>query len=142
MARGHARDDDEEGGDEEKFRLDKWLWAARFFKTRALAAEAIAGGKIEVNGDKPKRAKPLKVGDELRIRLGPYLHHVFVRELSARRGPAETARTLYEETPESIAARELHASRLKAAPPAFFYEKGRPTKKDRRDLRRLRGGDE
>jgi ribosome-associated heat shock protein Hsp15 len=140
MARHQQQHEEED--DAEPVRLDKWLWAARFFKTRGLAVEAIEGGKIEVNGDKPKRAKPIKVGDELRIRLGPYLHHVFVRDLSGRRGPAETARTLYEETAESIEARELHATRLKMAPPAFSYEKGRPSKKDRRDLRRLRGSDD
>jgi ribosome-associated heat shock protein Hsp15 len=128
--------------DSEKFRLDKWLWAARFYKTRALAAEAIAGGKVEVNGDKVKRAKPLKVGDQVRLRLGPYEHHLVVRALSARRGPASEARGLYEETAESRAARELLSERLKSAPPAFFDEKGRPTKKDRRDIVRHRRDDE
>lgn len=122
----------------EPTRLDKWLWAARFFKTRGLAAEAIAGGKIDVNGDKPKRAKPLKVGDELRIRLGPYLHHIIVRQLSDRRGSAQIAQQLYEETAEGRAAREQHAERLKSAPPQFFFEKGRPTKKDRRELEEFR----
>jgi ribosome-associated heat shock protein Hsp15 len=124
--------------DSEKFRLDKWLWAARFYKTRALAADAIAGGKVEVNGEKVKRAKPLKVGDQVRLRLGPYEHHLVVRALSARRGPASEAQGLYEETAESRAARELLSDRLKSAPPAFFYEKGRPTKKDRRDIVRHR----
>jgi ribosome-associated heat shock protein Hsp15 len=123
------------------FRLDKWLWAARFFKTRAIAAEAIASGKVEVNGDRPKRGKAVKVGDLLRVRLGPYEHHVVVRELSARRGPASVAQTLYEETPESRQARELLAERLKAAPPPLFTEKGRPSKKERRDLRRLKDGE-
>ena len=132
MTRGHGDADEAE-----RFRLDKWLWAARFFKTRALAAEAVAGGKVEVNGEKPKRAKPLKVGDAVRIRLGPHEHHLVVRALSARRGPAAQAAELYAETAESRAARELLAERLRSAPPAIFYEKGRPTKKDRRDLRRL-----
>src|SRR5437764_14974830 len=81
-----------------KVRLDKWLWAARFFKTRALAATAIETGKVEVNGERAKRAKLLQVGDSLRIRLGPYYHVVTVRGLSEHRGPASIAATLYEET--------------------------------------------
>lgn len=137
MAR-RAADDDHEP-DEEKFRLDKWLWAARFFKTRALAVEAIEGGKVEVNGDRVKRGKVLKEGDTLSVRMGPYTHIVVVKALSARRGPASVAQQLYEETPESRLARETHAERLRMAPPAFMYEeKGRPTKKDRRDLERYR----
>src|ERR687883_597977 len=82
-------------------RLDKWLWAARFFKTRGLAAQAIETGKVEVNGERAKRAKHLQVGDKLRIRLGPYHHVVSVRALSERRGPAAVAATLFEETEES-----------------------------------------
>ena len=136
MARNQAQHEIDD--DAEPVRIDKWLWATRFYKTRALAVEAIEGGKIEVNGDKPKRAKPLKVGDEVRIRLGPYLHIVHVRELSGRRGPAEQARTLYEETPESRVAREAHAERLRSAPPAFSFEKGKPSKKDRREISRFR----
>jgi ribosome-associated heat shock protein Hsp15 len=126
---------------DEKFRLDKWLWAARFFKTRAVAADAIESGKVEVNGDRPKRGKAVKVGDDVRVRLGPYEHHVTVRALSARRGPAAQAQLLYEETETSLRARQLLAERLKAAPPPLFTEKGRPTKKERRDLRRLKDGD-
>jgi len=126
---------------DEKFRLDKWLCAARFFKTRALAADAIESGKVEVTGDRPKRGKAVKVGDAVRVRLGPYEHHVAVRALSARRGPAAQAQLLYEETETSLRARQLLAERLKAAPPPLFTEKGRPTKKERRDLRRLKDGD-
>ena len=119
----------------EKLRLDKWLWAARFFKHRALATEAVAGGKVEVNGDRDKPAKPLKIGDEIRLRLGPYEHIVIVRELSDHRGPAAIAQTMYEETPASKAERERLAAQLKMAPATFVYEeKGRPTKKDRRQL--------
>jgi ribosome-associated heat shock protein Hsp15 len=125
----------------EGVRLDKWLWAARFFKTRALAAEAIEGGKVELNGDKPKRSRALKVGDAIRIRLSPYEHHLIVRTLSDRRGPAAVAQRLYEETPDSRAARELLAERLRSAPPPFFSEKGRPTKRDRRELRRVKDGE-
>ena len=126
---------------DEKFRLDKWLWAARFFKTRAIASGAIESGKVEVNGERPKRGKAVKVGDLIRVRLGPYEHHVVVRALSARRGPAAQAQLLYEETEASRQARTLLAERLKAAPPPLFTEKGRPTKKERRDLRRLKDGE-
>ena len=126
---------------DEKFRLDKWLWAARFFKTRAIASGAIESGKVEVNGERPKRGKAVKVGDLIRVRLGPYEHHVVVRALSARRGPAAQAQLLYEETDDSRQARTLLAERLKAAPPPLFTEKGRPTKKERRDLRRLKDGE-
>ena len=123
----------------EKVRLDKWLWAARFFKTRALAAEAVAGGKVEVNGDRPKRARPLQVGDELRIRFGPYEHIVTVRALSDRRGPATQAAGLYQETEASRSAREARALQLKSLHSLFGPEKGRPTKKDRREIERLKG---
>jgi ribosome-associated heat shock protein Hsp15 len=122
-----------------RVRVDKWLWAARFFKTRALAAEAIGGGKVLVNGDRVKPAKLLQLGDEVRIRLGPYEHAVHVRGISERRGPATVAATLYEETPESVAARAKLAEQLRMAPAAFVYEeKGRPTKRDRRELDRFR----
>jgi len=122
-----------------KVRLDKWLWAARFFKTRSLAAEAIAGGKVLVGGDRAKPAKLLQAGDEVRVRLGPYEHTVIVRGLSERRGPASVAATLYEEPPDSLAARARLAEQLRMAPAAFVYEeKGRPTKRDRRELDRLR----
>jgi ribosome-associated heat shock protein Hsp15 len=124
---------------EDKTRLDKWLWAARFFKTRSLAAEAVAGGKVQVNGDRVKRAKTLQVGDELRIRLGPYEHRIVVRELSSHRGPAAQAAALYEETAESRAARETLALQLKTLHSAFVPERGRPTKKDRREINRLKG---
>ena len=124
-----------------KVRLDKWLWAARFYKTRALAAEAVEGGKVQVNGDRPKRARPLQVGDELRIRLGPYEHMVTVRALSDRRGPASLAAALYEETEASRNAREALAVQLKSLHSLFGPEKGRPTKKDRRELGRLKGRD-
>ncbi|MFI5228317.1 MAG: RNA-binding S4 domain-containing protein [Gemmatimonadales bacterium] len=119
-------------------RIDKWLWAARFFKTRSLATDAVAGGKVEVNGERAKPAKMVKQGDEIRIRLAPYEHVLIVRELGERRGPASVAQTLYEETAPSREARERLAAQLKIAPPAFVFEdKGRPTKKDRRDLARF-----
>jgi ribosome-associated heat shock protein Hsp15 len=122
-----------------RVRLDKWLWAARFFKTRALAAEAVEGGKVQLNGDRPKRARPLQVGDEIRIRLGPYEHTITVRALSARRGPAFEAAGLYEETAASRTAREALAIQLKSLHAVFGPDKGRPSKKDRREIQRLKG---
>jgi ribosome-associated heat shock protein Hsp15 len=127
------------GEGQDKVRLDKWLWAARFFKTRALAAEAVEGGKVQVNGDRPKRARPLQVGDEIRIRLGPYEHTITVRALSDRRGPATQAAGLYQETEASRNAREARSVQLKSLHALFGPEKGRPTKKDRREIERLKG---
>ena len=121
-----------------RVRLDKWLWAARFYKTRSLAAEAIAGGKVQVNGERVKRAKPLQAGDEIRIRQGPYEHQVVVRGLAERRGPASDAARLYEEKPASRAAREAMALKLKSLHAAFVPERGRPTKKDRREIEKLK----
>ena len=121
-----------------KVRLDKWLWAARFFKTRALAADAIEGGKVEVGDARVKRAKLIQVGDSIRLRLGPYEHVVTVRGLSERRGPAAVAATLFEETPESRKTREELQFRMKVAAPQFAHESGRPTKKQRRDIEKLR----
>jgi ribosome-associated heat shock protein Hsp15 len=124
---------------DDRVRIDKWLWAARFYKTRSLAADAIAGGKVQVNGERVKRARPLQVGDEIRIRQGPYEHSIVVRELSDRRGPAVEAVRLYEEKPESRAAREAMALQLKSLHAVFVPERGRPTKKDRREINRLKG---
>jgi ribosome-associated heat shock protein Hsp15 len=122
----------------DKVRVDKWLWAARFYKTRSLATEAVAGGKIEVNGERAKPAKTVKQGDEIRVRVGPYEHILIVRDLADRRGPASVAQALYEETQASRDARQRLATQLAAAPATFVYEeKGRPTKKDRRDLSRF-----
>src|SRR6476646_7335187 len=98
-----------------RVRLDKWLWAARFYKTRSLAADAVEKGKVEVNGERAKRAKQLQIGDSLRIRLGPYHHIVTVRALSEIRGPASVAATLYEETGEGRKAREALQGQMKAA---------------------------
>lgn len=122
----------------EPVRVDKWLWAARFFKTRSLAAEAVDGGKVHVNGDRAKPAKAVKPGDEVRLRLGPYEHVVIVRGTSERRGPAPEAQRLYEETAASREVREkLHWQLTKAAP-AMEPAPGRPTKQDRRALERFR----
>jgi ribosome-associated heat shock protein Hsp15 len=115
-------------------RLDKWLWAARFFKTRSLATEAVNGGKVELNGLRPKPARDVKVGDQLRVRLGAFVHAVTVRALSERRGPAAAAALLFEESAESIAARERLREQHRLAPTAQYDERGRPTKKDRRAM--------
>lgn len=131
--------------DSAKVRLDKWLWAARFFKTRALASEAIEGGKVHVNGDRVKRAKLVQAGDRLEIQLGPYAHVVLVKDVSEKRGPATVAHGLYEETAESIAARERVAFQFKAAHVLFVPDTNeRPTKRDRRkleDFKRREGWD-
>ena len=124
--------------DQGRTRLDKWLWAARFYKTRGLAAEAIAGGKVQVNGDRAKRARPLRLGDEVRVRQGPYEYLVVVRELADRRGPASQAAGLYEETPESREARERLALQLKTLHAAFVPDRGSPTNRDRREMERFK----
>ncbi|MDQ6689849.1 MAG: S4 domain-containing protein [Gemmatimonadota bacterium] len=123
---------------EVRIRLDKWLWAARFFKTRSLAADAVETGKVELNGERAKRAKQLQIGDSLRIRLGPYHYIVTVRALSERRGPASVAATLYEESAAGRKAREAMQLQVKVAQSVPGYERGRPTKKDRRDIEKLR----
>ena len=115
-------------------RLDKWLWAARFFKTRTLAVEAIEGGRVSVNGDRAKPAKELKVGDRVSVRRPPFEYVITVRELSDKRGPASVAATLYEESAESRARRTVLAAEMKSLPQPRF--KGRPTKKTRRDYER------
>ena len=140
--RGSQRPPDDDGPDADgRVRLDKWLWAARFFKTRALAVEAIEGGKVQLNGDRAKRAKGVQAGDVVRVRIGPYEHEVVVRGLSDRRGSAAIAATLYEETEASRAARERLAVQLKSVAHDYAFEKGRPTKKERRDLHRFRERD-
>ena len=122
-------------------RLDKWLWAARFFKTRTLAVDAIEGGRVSVDGERSKPAKELKVGDKVSVRRPPFEHVVTVRELSDKRGPAAVAATLYAETEESRARRTVLAAEMKSLPQPRF--KGRPTKKTRRDYERwLRQSDD
>ena len=121
-------------------RVDRWLWAARFFKTRSLAARAIAGGKVHVNGRRVKRATMVRVGDRMTVRKGANEFQLLVSRLSEHRGPAREATALYEETAESQRARERLAVQRKAAPFFSFREGGRPTKKERRALDRLRRG--
>jgi ribosome-associated heat shock protein Hsp15 len=122
----------------DRVRLDKWLWAARFFKTRSLAAEAVDGGKVHVNGARVRRAREVRMGDAVRVRTGPYEYDVVVRGLSDRRGPAAAARELFDETADSAAAREKLRAQLSLVPAAFIPGKGRPTKRDRRALKKFR----
>ena len=118
-------------------RLDKWLWAARFFKTRSLAQQAVAGGRVQLNSARTKPAHELKVGDMVDIRVGDWRWEVKVIALSDRRGPAEEARKLYEETQASRAERERRGDlRRWGAEPAAAL-KGRPTKRDRRRIEQL-----
>lgn len=119
--------------EEDSVRLDKWLWAARFFKTRTLAAEAVSGGKVHVNGARAKPAHPVRPGQTLTIRRGPYEYGVVVRGLSRQRGPASQAALLYEETPQSVQQREAVAEQLKLVP----HPERRPNKKDRRRIVRF-----
>ena len=122
-------------------RLDKWLWAARFFKTRTLAVEAIAGGRVSVNDERAKPAKELKVGDRVAIRRPPFEHVVTVKALSDKRGSATIAAALFDETEESKARRTVLLAEMKSLPQPRF--KGRPTKKTRRDYEAwLRQSDE
>ena len=120
----------------EKYRVDKWLFAARFFKTRSLAAEAIDRGRVTVNGQRIKPAKVLAIGDRLTIRINNFQYDIEVLDLSNIRGSATVAQQLYRETEESRKQRELQAARLKAQPQPF-YTKGRPTKRDRRNIERF-----
>jgi ribosome-associated heat shock protein Hsp15 len=124
----------------DKIRVDKWLWAARFFKTRGLAATAVAGGKVYVNGSRAKPAKLVQVGDELRVRVGPYDWLVTVRAVTERRGSARDAQLLYDESAAGRAARERLAEAHKIAPAPTYQGKGRPTKKERREIERLEEG--
>jgi ribosome-associated heat shock protein Hsp15 len=123
-----------------RVRLDKWLWAARFFKTRSLAAQAVDGGKVDVNGERAKRARMVQIGERITIRRPPFEHHLDVRALAEVRGPAKAAAALYEETAESRAARALLSYQLKNAPTLSFTGGGRPTKRDRRAIERLKRG--
>lgn len=124
----------------ENVRIDKWLWAARFFKTRSMAADAVAGGKVKLNGERVKAAKSIRVDDELSIHVGPYEHVVRVLNLSSQRGPASVAALLYKETAQSIAEREALAEKLSVERTHDSHEKGRPTKKARRQIIRFTAG--
>lgn len=130
---------EEEG--REEIRLDKWLWAARFFKTRSLAAEAVSGGKVHVNGARTKPARAVRIGDEVKVRRGPYEWIVIVRGLEKQRGPASQAQLQYEETEASRQGREALAAELRTQGMQSGRDEGRPSKKARREIIRFtRGG--
>ena len=119
----------------DSLRIDKWLWAARFYKTRSLAAEEIGKGRVQINGQDAKASREVKSGDRVRLRQGPVEREVLVRGISGARGPAPVAQQLYEETPESVQARETAAQQRRlAAEPAHSIEQGRPTKRERRQI--------
>lgn len=123
----------------DKFRIDKWLCAARFFKTRSLAAYAVECGKVHINETRVKPAKAVAVGDMLTINIGQKQYVVEVLALSNRRGPASEAQKLYRETDASLQRRATIAAQLKEQPQPFFF-KGRPTKRDRREIERFKKG--
>jgi ribosome-associated heat shock protein Hsp15 len=121
-------------------RLDKWLWAARFYKTRSLATDAVDGAKVRLNGATVKPAREIKVGDRLALRVGEENWEVIVQGLNEQRRPAPEARLLYQETDESIRNRAQATDLRKLAPTPAPDHKGRPTKRDRRQLIRFREG--
>ena len=126
----------------DKLRIDKWLWAVRFFKTRSLAADEIGKNRVQVNGDIAKASREVKVGDTVTVRLGAVTRVVRVLGISGQRGPAPVAQRLYEETPESIAAQAAaREQRRMGSEPALSIEQGRPTKRDRRELDGARRAD-
>ena len=122
-------------------RIDKWLWAARFFKTRSLAQTAVSGGKVRLKDERVKVAKEVKVGDTLSVRIGEYEWGVVVTALSEKRGSAEIARTLYEETADSISKRLAQIAERRAEVSVWGERKGRPTKRERREVEKWQRGD-
>ncbi len=118
----------------ERMRIDRWLWAARFFKTRGLAAEAVKAGRVHVDGQTVKPSKEIGAGDRLEITVGQVRRHVVVLGTAPLRGPASDAALLYEETAESVAERERQAAERRLSAPPVFDRGGRPTKRDRRRL--------
>jgi ribosome-associated heat shock protein Hsp15 len=121
----------------EQIRIDKWLWAARFFKTRSLAAEAVAGGKVQINGARAKPSRSVRPGETLNIHKGPFEWTVIVRAIAKTRGPAPEARLLFDETEESMRKRAAAAAQMKFERPPQFDLPGRPSKKDRRSIQRF-----
>jgi len=116
-------------------RLDKWLWAARLFKTRPVAAKAIAGGHAEVNGSRAKPARMIRIGDKVLVRKGPYTYELTILGLAQRRGPASEAQALYVESESSIRGRERLAGELKTRAAQILYDPGKPSNRDRRNAR-------
>ena len=127
----------DKGAAMERLRIDKWLWAARFYKTRSLAAQAVEGGKAKLNGERVKPARDVKPGDLVEVRSGELQWQVEVRAVSMRRGPAPEAARLYAETDESRARREQRLLMRRAGPHPAHDARGRPTKRDRRMIRRF-----
>jgi len=127
--------------EQKKVRIDKWLWAARFFKTRSMASQAVSGGKVHCNGQRLKPAKEVNVGDQLRIQRGHYEYIIFVQALNDKRRPAKEAVLLYEETEESILAREKQREerRLFSMASQQFGSIKKPGKRDRRLIRSFTG---
>ena len=123
----------------ERVRIDKWLWAARFFKTRSAATDAVLGGHVQVNGTRVKPAREIRAGDRVDVRVGEHRWTVLVTGLAERRGPASVAATLYEETAESTAGRERQAAERRLSRPLGADLGARPTKQARRRLDALRG---
>ncbi|MSQ19154.1 MAG: RNA-binding S4 domain-containing protein [Betaproteobacteria bacterium] len=130
----------EDQDDDDRCRIDKWLWAARFFKTRSLTAHAIDAGKVRWHEERIKPAKELKIGDRLIVTIGDYEWDIEVKVLETRRGSATIAQTLYQETPESVEKRALRVLQRKLAHEPAHAIQGRPTKRDRRDLERWKRG--
>jgi ribosome-associated heat shock protein Hsp15 len=124
---------------DDSVRLDKWLWAARFFKTRSAATDAVHGGKVQVNGEHAKAARAIKTGDTVRLRVAPYEYELLVTDVAARRGSAAAAAALYRETDASRTQRERLRDQARRTP-NFEFSEGKPDKKQRRDLRKLKGG--
>jgi ribosome-associated heat shock protein Hsp15 len=122
----------------EQVRLDKWLWAARLYKTRSLATEAVLGGRVKLNGARAKPAKEVRIGDMIEATTGTVRRTVVLTGMSEKRGPASVAATLYAETPESIAKREQQTAERRLARPLGADLGARPTKLDRRRLEALR----
>lgn len=137
MSRSVKKSDNEQ----ESLRIDKWLWAARFFKTRALASEAVSGGKVHFDGHRIKPSKLVRVGDRISVHRGLYKYDLFVEKINGKRGPAREAVTMYRETEESQQQREqqIESARIqRAAQPVFSPGAGRPTKRDRRQQMKWR----
>ena len=124
----------------EQVRIDKWLWAARFFKTRAAATEAVIGGRVHVNGARVKPSKEIRASDTVEVRIGEVQKTVIVSGIADRRGPATVAATLYDETPESLARSERHAAERRLSRPPGADLGARPTKQARRRIEALRRG--
>jgi ribosome-associated heat shock protein Hsp15 len=122
----------------DRVRVDRWLWAARFYKTRSAATDAVLGGRVHLNAERVRPAKDVRVGDRLEVTIGDARRTVVVLGLAEKRGPAAVAATLYEETPESVALREQRAAERRLARPLGADLGARPTKQDRRRLDALR----